>query len=479
MRLGDEALRRGEWDLARQRFERAFRAAPGSPEGPAGLARVALARDNPVEARRYLQVALERDPAHTDALVDLARLEAEEGSREAAIALLQRAIQAEPGRPDAHEMLFDLTGLAPRSAAPTGERAVTLADAHPYDPRALYWAAQARLQMGQPAIARELLERAIWLADLDEESAGKALARIGALDPSWKERLVVPVHVFADESVRAHPGWRFRMRILWVAMSHSLDWILGVRFIPVSIQAFSSGQGPGNLDRIDAKFERQIAGDRRKGIFAAFTERPKPSRRVWKMGLARFLGRQLTVRLEPGEVQSRPLAHELLHLYGGIHVVEDVDSLMNPSGESMNLDRGSLGIVQAMRTRRFDTSNIELDVLSRIDVPKAIDAYEAALLVNLAYRRLGLQEARTAARNSRASGARKLRQTQELDPHMADVLIAVSALLRRDGRPAESLPLMEAAAELYGAGTPRQREVRREARQLREHLMRAYGVGGD
>ena len=77
------------------------------------------------------------------------------------------------------------------------------------------------------------------------------------------------------------------------------------------------------------------------------------------------------------------------------------------------------------------------------------------------------------------SGARKARQSRVLDPHLADVLITVSKLLRRDGRPAESLPLMEAAAELYGAGTPRQREVRREAQRLREHLVRAYGVGGD
>ncbi len=36
----------------------------------------------------------------------------------------------------------------------------------------------------------------------------------------------------------------------------------------------------------------------------------------------------MTVRLEAGASESRVLAHEILHLYGTIHVLDDLESLI-------------------------------------------------------------------------------------------------------------------------------------------------------
>ena len=160
-------------------------------------------------------------------------------------------------------------------------------------------------------------------------------------------------------------------------------------------------------------------------------------------------------------------------------MVDEIESLMNPSGDAMSLDRRSVQILEVMRPRGFETGDFQLDVVQRIDIPKAIEAYEAALAVNLGYRRLGLQEARAAARTSRAHGARRARKVQELDPHLGDVLVTLARFLRLDGRPVEALPLLEAASELFGRDTRRGRAVRRDANALRRQLVEIYGVGGD
>ena len=72
-------------------------------------------------------------------------------------------------------------------------------------------------------------------------------------------------------------------------------------------------------------------------------------------------------------------------------------------------------------------------MLPRIDLAETIDAYETALTVNLTYRELGLQGAREAAQVSRYQAANEARKAVQMDTHLADILVVVSALLRTDG----------------------------------------------
>ena len=63
----------------------------------------------------------------------------------------------------------------------------------------------------------------------------------------------------------------------------------------------------------------------------------------------------MAVRLEPREVKSRTLIHEVLHLYGAVHINPDLDSIMTPSGSSLDLDPANRAIIELLRRRRFGT----------------------------------------------------------------------------------------------------------------------------
>jgi tetratricopeptide (TPR) repeat protein len=476
-RMAEEALRRGDLDRAQSRFRRIVNSTPSSARGYAGLGRVALARGDRATAREQFDAALAADPEDVAARIGLAEVARMEGDRGAAIAHLRQALDRDPARQETHAHLAALTGRAPRVTARSLEETLHVADAHPYDPWALVSAADGLQRAGRPKESRGYLEKAVWLADRDPASALAATRLLAKLDDAWVGRPVIPVHVYADESVRARVGWRFRLRSLFVGVSNALDNILAIQFVPVSIGAFRSVGASDDLDTIDAAFGRDVPGNPQPGIQAAFTERPFPRRAgERKRGLAEFMGRRLTVRLEPGSMDSRVLAHEILHLYGAIHVVEEVESLMNPVGTSMQLDRASYRIVRATRRRTFRGGGPERDLLPRVDLAETIAAYEAALALNLTFRKLGLEEALESRRTSRYHAANQAREALRMDSHLADVLVMVSTLLRADARQVEALRLLEVAAALYGSDTRRGRETARNAERLRRWLVRAYGV---
>ncbi len=476
-RLAEEALHHGDLDRAQSRFRRVVNARPSSARGYAGLGRVALARGDRVAAREQFDAALAADPEDVAARIGLAEVARMEGDREAALAHLRQALDRDPARPETHAHLAELTGRAPRVRTRSLEQTLHLADAHPYDPWALVSAADGLQRAGRPEESRGYLEKAVWLADRDPASALVATRLLAKLDDAWVDRPVVRVHVYADESVRARVGWRFRLRSLFVGVSNALDNILEIQFVPVSIGAFRSVGASDDLDAIAAAFGREVPGNPQPGIQAAFTERPYPRRAgTRKRGLAEFMGRRLSVRLEPGSMDSRVLAHEILHLYGAIHVVEEVDSLMNPVGTSMQLDRASYRIVRATHRRTFRGGGPERDVLPRIDLAETIAAYQAALALNLTFRKLGLEKALESRRISRYHAANQAREAVRMDAHLADVIVMVSTLLRADARHVEALSLLEAAATLYGPDTRRGRETAGNAERLRRWLVRAYGV---
>jgi hypothetical protein len=295
--------------------------------------------------------------------------------------------------PSAHARLAAITGLASAVLKPEGLDPVEQALRHPYDPRALVAAAAELERSSRIDEALEFLERAVWLADVDPHSGLVALRRLKELSEPWRRRRIVPVHVHADSMIRARDGWRFRMRTLWLSVSSTLDEVLETRFVPVAIGGYEVGESPADLDSIHEAFRTSTPAPA-EGILAAVTERAIPDGvDLAKKGVAEFLGRSLVVRVPAGATKSRVLAHEILHLYGAIHVLDGVDTLMNPTGTSLVLDAPSIRIVRALRGRGFGAGGIEENVLPWINLTEAVDAFRVALSVNLNMRDAGVMEA--------------------------------------------------------------------------------------
>ncbi len=472
LQLGEQALARGELDAAEDRFERVLAVRPGSVRAHVGAGRIALARGEPTAARNHFEQALAADPEALDALVGLADLETAADRPTAARDLLERAARLDFRQPGVHERLMDLTGRAPpgRPGRPLSTReALERVQAHPYDPQALTEAGARLVADGHGAQAAPLLKKAVWLADLHPAAARRALALLPSVDPAWEKRRAVSVRIFADETVRSQPHWRFRMRLLWLGISNSLDPVLATRFVPVELRALQSGQGPLRLEPWYQRFRLSTARAP-AGIIAAFTERPPPQAGAgYSRGLAAFLGRHLVVRLEPGQTTSRVLAHEILHVYGAIHVSPELESLMNPTGESKRLDVANQRIARAVRGRTFQGIGLQADVFAHADLDEVLAAYQAALAVNMLFRNAGITQAIRSSAYSRPLAARKARRATRLDPHLADVSRMLARLMLANGRRGEALLLLDSAARLYG-NTSEGREARAASEALAREL---------
>jgi hypothetical protein len=245
---------------------------------------------------------------------------------------------------------------------------------------------------------------------------------------------------------------------------------LETRFVPIAILPFDAGDTPNDLDSIHEAFLAETRPPA-EGIFAAITGRPVPSGdAVYKKGVAEFIGRSLAVRVAPGANQSRVLAHEILHLYGAIHVLEGVDTLMNPTGVSLALDAPNIRIVRSLRGREFRSGGIEKNVLPWIDLGVTVAAYRDALSVNLSLRETEIKEAIHAPDTSPDQVAFRVQQATQLDTHLADAAWLVASLMLEDGQRAEALRLFDLSSQLYGKLTPRGRESAEEARMLRESM---------
>jgi tetratricopeptide (TPR) repeat protein len=474
LRLGEEALGRGELEAAEDRFGRVLAVRPDSVRARVGAGRIALARGEPTAARNHFEQALAADPEAIGALVGLADLEAAAGRPAAARDLLESAARVDFRQPGVHGRLLDLTGRAPAGRPLSTGEALERVQAHPYDPRALTRAGARLAAEGRGAEAAPLLKKAVWLADLDRDAARRALALLPSVDPAWEERRAVPVHVFVDETLRAQPHWDFRMRLLWLGISNSLDPLLATRFVPVELRAMWTGEGPLRLEPWYERFRLSMARAP-AGIVAAFTERPPPQASgLHGRGLAEFLGRYLAARLEPGQTTSRVLAHEILHLYGAVHVSPELESLMNPIGESRRLDLANQRIARAVRGRTFQGIGLEGDVLAHTDLDEVVAAYEAALAVNMLFRNAGIAQAIRSSAYSRPLAAREARRATHLDPHLADVSRMLARLMLADGRRGEALLLLDSAARLYG-NTSKGREARAAAEALARELEALYG----
>ncbi len=449
------------------------------PRALAGLGRVALAGDDLAAARRWFESALASDPGSLDALSGLAAGETREGEQDAARRSLERALARDAAHPVVHARLAELTGRAPvavLSSISSAGAARELAAAHPYDPRVLVRAAELLVQEGRDDEALPLLERTLWLADRHPASAVAALRLLPELDEGWSRRRAILVHLYADEPIRAQEGWRFGQRTLWLRTSITLEPVLRVRFVPVSIGAFRTRDLPPQLDPIFESLRRTAMPPPARGIVAGVTGRGPPrAPGRWKKGVAEFLGRSLVVRVQPRQRKSRVLAHELLHLFGAVHVSKRFESIMNPDGRAVDLDGANVAVVRATRKRGFTAQGFDANVIARVDLEEMIAAYLGALEVNLELRKLGIAEAIQAGRLSRYQQRRTAREATRLDPHLGDVSRMLARLLLADGRRVEALFLLETAVELYGRRSPRGEASFEDSEALRRALDERYG----
>jgi tetratricopeptide (TPR) repeat protein len=397
-------------------------------------------------------------------------MERRAGDLEAEYGYLAQVIEYDSAHSRAHARLAEITGLAPNNRISNPDDLVRRALQHPYDPAALVAAAGVQMERGDSDRAIAFLERAVWLADLDPAAALTAIRQLYVLSDKWKGHRIVPVQLHADELIRMQPDWQFQLRNLWLSASAMLDSVLETRFVPISIVPFEAGDTPNDLNLIYQAFQAETRPSA-EGIAAAVTGRPLPSGdAVYRKGVSELLGRSLAVRIEPGAIRSRVLAHEILHLYGAIHVLDDVESLMNPTGESLALDAPNIRIVRSLRGRRFGSGGIEENVLPEIDLGVTVAAYRAALSENLNLREAEIEDAMRSQHASSDQVSYRVHKATYLDTHLADAAQLVAGLMLSDGQRVEALRLLDLASQLYGRLTPRGRESSEKAQALRESM---------
>jgi len=242
--------------------------------------------------------------------------------------------------------------------------------------------------------------------------------------------------------------------------------------LEIALVGRSSEDVGAGLAELTAAFQRRGRPDPPRGMLVLLTERYAPARgRSRKLGEAQFLGRRLIARLKEGEILSRVLAHEVLHLYGAVHLSERVDSLMNPTGGEWVLRAPNAAILKQTRKRRFGPGGLERNVLPFVDIDATIDAYLAVIGANLALRRAGIQEVLDDVSTPRAR-AQRLRSVAQLDPHLGDVCSFTAKLLWRAQRGPEAVRLFDTAAALYGPRTPEGRTAAARADSLLQFLQR-------
>ncbi len=473
LQLAARAVAEGDLEAARDRYARALVANPRSARAEAGLGELALRAGDAAAAEAHFAAAAESDPESLSPLLGLAEIAKRRGDLDRARGLLRDAVRRAPLDPRTHHRLFEATGRAPPGLRITDlETLGAVMERFPYDPYVQLAAGRALREIGRKEAARSSLRQAVFAIDEAADLAEETFADLASVDAEWAGRRVVPVAVYADESVRSHPEWRFRMRLVWNRVSRALDPWLATVFVPISIDAFSTRGVADDLKAIHGRFRR----DRRlppEGIVAAFTEREPPVRRrtAARLGEAEFLGRSLVVRLEPGEVDSRVLAHELVHIYGGVHVLDDVESLMNPDGEATQIDPMNQRILRMLKDRGFGPGGFEENVFAKVDEETMTEAYLGALGVNLFYRKSGLEEAMEAARTSRVVAADRAREITRLDSHLGDVARLVAILLIRGERYAEAVFMLDSAARLFGPESAAGRAAQAESDRLRRALI--------
>jgi tetratricopeptide (TPR) repeat protein len=472
-----KAVDSGDLINAERRFERALEIQPNSSVAKLGLARVARMRaDEPAE-RRWLEEVLTRaprSPAAVRALRRLVELEAFASRPERALEYLDRALEIDPYDAKLLSLQAELTGEAPSLEGLAAERILELSRRHPFDLGVQLRAAKIQIEAGEIKAAKRLLRSSYWLADLDPGVAAEIATTLAGIDARFAKRKIVPVHVYADQTITGRPGWEMRLRILWRKTSAAFDPLIKTYFVPVSISAFDTTRVGADLSALEQAWstsQRRWPGD---GILVAFTERTLGRRQRQMLGRAELLGRRTIVRLVPEATESRVLIHEVFHLYGGVHVADVVDSLMNPSGDTSTLDPLNAEIITLTRNRGFGPGGERANINPYVDKEKLVQTYMQALRVNLTFRKEGLGRASELGRASRVAADNLIRGAVRLDDHLAQVSERVSQMLVEDRLYAKAAEYNDLAAKLYGEASPKGREQTLKGERLRWLSKAAY-----
>ncbi|MEI9976991.1 MAG: tetratricopeptide repeat protein [Ignavibacteriota bacterium] len=182
IRLGALQMMQGKLEEARQTFQKAIDANPGTALGHVALAQTYLRERRDADAARELADARAHLPpdANVEHYYGLALVRLER--YEEAIAPLQHAIQLNPGDPETYFMLGKADAALDRTAAARAdfEQAIHL------DPRntgAYYQLSRIYTQLGEDVKAREMAERTRQLIRSQREEGLKAQrARLGELE---------------------------------------------------------------------------------------------------------------------------------------------------------------------------------------------------------------------------------------------------------------------------------------------------------
>ena len=209
--LGEKSLAEGRPKEAAARFQRVLKRSPDSASARRGLARAELAQGNLDAAREWLGpeplrrlgnlgAAGGHGPTSTEE-----RSGAPESERRALAENRGRRSDAVPGSSTARR-----PGGA-GSAVGFGSRRLTTLSACkgrssiPTTPKALLDGARVALcaRAMQKKAGRWLTRACLVGGRRPGERAAAAIEVLSGIDPAWNDRIVVPVHVYADQSVRA------------------------------------------------------------------------------------------------------------------------------------------------------------------------------------------------------------------------------------------------------------------------------------
>jgi tetratricopeptide (TPR) repeat protein/GTP-binding protein EngB required for normal cell division len=189
--LGDLYERLGRRQEASETFERSLDGSDGEIQARLGLARLALAENQPAIAQQHVAKALALSPDRADILAQAARVAAAAKDYPAALTAFDRALVSTAGA--SPRLLMDRTALveealsvalAARQRARAGQYAAALLPERPEHPIALAGAAMAALDGGELDRAQSLVDRALAAADGVEPRLAQAELAIARNQPA-------------------------------------------------------------------------------------------------------------------------------------------------------------------------------------------------------------------------------------------------------------------------------------------------------
>ncbi|MFT5444085.1 MAG: tetratricopeptide (TPR) repeat protein [Myxococcota bacterium] len=468
LKVAAKALAEGDLRSAEQRFARVLERSPQHSAAYEGLVIIARLRGDTASEREWLASWLEAHPASSSASLAWARLKNEEGKIEQACDVLAAALNVHPNDPALLALQLELTGPAPSLEGLDDEEIVALSRKHPFDLSLTIRVARLQIASGDLEAARQRLRRSYWLADLAPTEGYEIAKLLASIDPVFAKQKIVPVHIYADQTITSQPGWQMRLRILLRKSSAALDPLARTHYVSYSMTGFSSKQATTKLVSLENAWLRSQRRWPSEGILLGLTER-FPARHIAQtLGRAELLGRRAFVRLAPGATESRTLIHEVFHLYGGVHVTDAIDSLMNPSGETNAIDQLNARIVALTRDRTFGPGGEAVNVDPFVDSRQLVEVYIETLRVNLAFRQEALGQAQSTSAASRYAAHELARKATKLDDHLAQVSEHVSRMLVRDRLPAKAAEYCDLAARLYGVNSAKGKALRKRGDRLRE-----------